>query len=257
MKASKSIFLILAVIAVAATGCSGEKDIPLPETGTWKLSEIITTREIPSLEEPVTISLSLDGTTVSGFSGCNTYFTGYKLNENSIIFENIASTRRIGPEENMALENLFLDQLALTASYKNTKEGLTLFDSDGNEILRFVPYEITDIQWDLTSYLKTEVAVETVPEDVEAFITLSKDGKLNGNTGVNILNTTYSISDGNGIQIQPGATTMMAAPTEEIGNFEQRFLELLGSAVSYRLSGDTLTLVDANDSSLLIFSCKK
>ena len=121
----------------------------------------------------------------------------------------------------------------------------------------FIPYEITDIQWDLTSYLKTEDAVETVPEDVEAFITLSKDGKLNGNTGVNILNTTYSLSDGNGIQIQPGATTMMAAPTEEIGNFEQRFLELLGSAVSYRLSGDTLTLVDANDSSLLIFSCKK
>lgn len=256
MKASKSIFLILAVIAIAAS-CSGEKSIPLPETGTWKLSEIITTREIPALKEPVTISLSLDGTTVSGFSGCNTYFTGYKLNENSIIFENIASTRRMGPEETMKLENLFLDQLALTASYKNTKEGLTLFDSDGNEILRFVPYEITDIQWDLTSYLKKEDAVETVPEDVEAFITLSKDGKLNGNTGVNILNTTYALTEGNGIQIQPGATTMMAAPTEEIGNFEQRFLELLGSAVSYRLSGDTLTLVDANDSSLLIFSCKK
>lgn len=256
MKTSKSIFLILAVIAVAATGCSGDKDIPLPESGTWKLSEIITTGEIPSLNEPVTISLSLDGTTVSGFSGCNNYFTGYKLNENSIIFENIASTRRMGPEENMKLENLFLDQLALTASYKNTKEGLTLFDSEGNELLRFVPYEITDIQWNLISYLKTENAVETLPEDVAAFITLSKDGKLNGNTGVNILNTTYAMTDGNGIQIQPGATTMMAAPTEEIGNFEQRFLELLSSAVSYRVSGDTLTLVDANNTTLLNFSCK-
>lgn len=256
MKASKSIFFVLTVIALTATACSGEKEIPLPETGTWKLSEIITTQEIPSLEEPVTISLSLDGTTVSGFSGCNNYFTGYKLNENSIIFENIASTRRMGPEETMELENLFLDQLALTASYKNTKDGLVLFDSDGNETLRFVPYEITDIQWDLISYLKTENAVETLPQDVAAFITLSKDGKLNGNTGVNILNTTYTLSEGNGIQIQPGATTMMAAPTEEIGNFEQRFLELLNSAVSYRINGNTLTLIDANNSTLLNFTSK-
>lgn len=253
MKASKSIFLIFAIIALAATSCSGEKDIPLPETGTWKLSQIITDETVPVTSEPVVITLTLDGTTVSGFSGCNNYFTGYKVTENSIMFENIASTRRMGPEENMKLENLFLDQLAKTASFKNTKTGLTLLDAEGNEILKFVPYEITEIQWDLVSYLKTDSAVESIPNGMSAFITLSKDGKLHGNTGVNLLNTTYITGENNTIQIQPGASTLMAGPDEETDNFERRILELLGSSAYYRINGNTLTILDSNNTTLLNF----
>ena len=76
------------------------------------------------------------------------------------------------------------------------------------------------------------------------------EGRLHGNTGVNIINSSYSL-DGRKIEIGMAASTMMAGP-EEWMKVERGIIDALGKAKTVKSpSKDTLELCDSTGTAVL------
>jgi heat shock protein HslJ len=83
----------------------------------------------------------------------------------------------------------------------------------------------------------------------------SADGKVGGASGCNQYSGTYTIS-GSQLEIaSPLATTMMAC-SQALMDQESAYLKALGEVKSYVISGDQLTLKDANDQDLLVYTAQ-
>lgn len=80
------------------------------------------------------------------------------------------------------------------------------------------------------------------------FMTLTSEGKLQGSTGCNRFNGSYSLK-GNRIELDPGAMTKMACA----GQGEKTFLNQLSQVASVSTSEDKLILLDDAGYSLLSF----
>lgn len=73
---------------------------------------------------------------VKGFSGCNNFFGAYTVEQDSLRFGPLASTRMACPD--LEQETLFLQALSKTTRFLIEGESLTFFNEEGAEILRFV-----------------------------------------------------------------------------------------------------------------------
>ena len=80
-----------------------------------------------------------------------------------------------------------------------------------------------------------------------------KDGKVTGQSAVNRSSGSYTTGPGDAFSTKETATTMMAGP-EPAMRAEQAYLKLLGEAASFKVSGSTLTLFDANGNESLIYA---
>ncbi len=69
-----------------------------------------------------------------GFAGCNNIFGGYELNQDSLKFINVASTRMAC--DKMDFEAKFLKKLQTINNYKIEKDILWLF-SENEEVMKF------------------------------------------------------------------------------------------------------------------------
>lgn len=69
-----------------------------------------------------------------GFAGCNNIFGGYELNQDSLKFINVASTRMAC--DKMDFEANFLKKLQTINNYKIEKDILLLF-SENEEVMKF------------------------------------------------------------------------------------------------------------------------
>jgi heat shock protein HslJ len=110
--------------------------------------------------------------------------------------------------------------------------------------------EVTGKVWNLT-LLKDK---ELLPG---SYITaqFTSDGKVGGSSGCNRYAGSYA-SSGNTLQItSPLASTMMACP-QELMDQETAYLTALGEVKFYSVTGDQLTLSDANNKSLLVYKAQ-
>jgi len=80
-----------------------------------------------------------------------------------------------------------------------------------------------------------------------------EDGSLGGTSAVNSYGGPYTATSGGDLKIGEMASTLMAG-SEGAMRAEAAYLERLQQAVKYTLSGDTLTLHDANGNELLVFT---
>ncbi|MEQ5801127.1 META domain-containing protein [Halomonas sp. H10-9-1] len=86
----------------------------------------------------------------------------------------------------------------------------------------------------------------------EAHLVLhAEDARLAGSTGCNRMMGEYE-RDGDRLRFGRVATTMMACPGEVMG-LEREFLDALGDVASWRVEGETLTLVDAEGEARIRF----
>lgn len=77
----------------------------------------------------------------------------------------------------------------------------------------------------------------------------AEEGKVHGNAGVNIVNSTYAL-DGESLDFGDAATTMMAG-TEEAMQVEQAFLGAFAKVASFKVAEDVLTLSDAEGNAVM------
>jgi heat shock protein HslJ len=79
------------------------------------------------------------------------------------------------------------------------------------------------------------------------------DGQISGASAVNSYGGPYTTGPGTAFSTGDLASTMMAGP-EPAMRAETAYLTLLREAAAFKLSGDTLTLYDANGNESLVFA---
>ncbi|RYV50096.1 META domain-containing protein [Pengzhenrongella frigida] len=79
------------------------------------------------------------------------------------------------------------------------------------------------------------------------------DGRLAGSSGVNRYTGGYTATSAGEFSVSEVASTMMAGPEPAMAA-EAAYLELLASARGFRIEGDRLALLDAEDQEMLTFA---
>lgn len=79
--------------------------------------------------------ISFDNEKVSGFMGCNMFNGSYKVNDESISFASLISTRKYCENE-MENENLWLKSVSEIASFSIDGKSVLLYDNQGKLILK-------------------------------------------------------------------------------------------------------------------------
>jgi putative lipoprotein len=127
MSMMKSFYSMAAILLVL--GCTGNEQAshaPLLDT-TWNLAEL-NNREI-QLPGPQVPHLHFEAEKVTGNDGCNNFFGGYTLEENSLKFGMLASTRMACPHlKDFDIE--FNKMISATTRYQINGNKLELFEND-------------------------------------------------------------------------------------------------------------------------------
>ncbi len=110
--------------------------------------------------------------------------------------------------------------------------------------------DVTGMVWNLTQ-LKDQ---ELLPgSNITALFTT--DGKVGGSSGCNRYSGSYT-SSGNSLEItSPLASTMMAC-SQELMDQESAYLTALAEVKTFSVTGEQLTLSDANNKSILVFKAQ-
>ncbi len=100
-------------------------------------------------------------------------------------------------------------------------------------------------RWDVTS-INNGQAISTLLDGTFATIEFGADGRISGNGGCNTYSASYQVN-GSSLSIgQTQATQMMCAEPEGLSTQEQEFLAALQRTASFRLEGNSLTLLAGN-----------
>lgn len=103
--------------------------------------------------------------------------------------------------------------------------------------------------WQMQSYQGNDALPGT-----EVTAVFAADGSLSGNSGCNNFSTGYTM-DGDSLTINDAiAATMMACLEEGVMEQEAGFLAALPATATYQISGDQLTLFDANGTAVAVFT---
>ena len=91
-------------------------------------------------------TLLLDAGRASGSGGCNRFTGGYRLEDNRLAFEPLATTRMACEPQLMRAEDDYLAALGRVAQVSGPDGALVLADAARRELLRFVPATAPDSQ---------------------------------------------------------------------------------------------------------------
>ena len=83
----------------------------------------------------------------------------------------------------------------------------------------------------------------------------TSDGKVSGSAGCNQYSGTYTAS-GNTLKISSPLASTMKACSQELMDQESAYLKALGEVRNFTVSGDQLTLSDANKKNLLVYKAQ-
>lgn len=127
------------VMAGCATAPGGDQPVPTaPLTNTyWKLVQVgektVSDQSSDPRSEPHMI-LRDDGR-FNGFSGCNRFTGQYRIEDEYLIFDSVASTRESCPDD--SIEEPLFDALADTAGVNLRGTSMKLLDADGSLLGEF------------------------------------------------------------------------------------------------------------------------
>jgi heat shock protein HslJ len=106
---------------------------------------------------------------------------------------------------------------------------------------------LTGKTWQWTASTTTVPASQSVVPDPENYtITFNEDGTWSGKADCNQVSGGYSTT-GSNLTMTLGPTTLMACPE---GSLDGLFLEGLGKAASYSISGSDLTITDSDEGTM-------
>jgi heat shock protein HslJ len=106
---------------------------------------------------------------------------------------------------------------------------------------------LTGKTWQWTASTTTVPASQSVVPDPENYtITFNEDGTWSGKADCNQVSGGYSTT-GSNLTMTLGPTTLMACPE---GSLDGLFLEGLGKAATYSISGSDLTITDSDDGTM-------
>ena len=220
----------------------------------WALTSI--TLDGSTIVVPGEIGASLVlGDDASGSAGCNDFFGSYLLDGSDLTFGPLAATKKLCQGIEQEVEDAYLPALALVTSWALNDDGsLSLFDSDGAEILSYVSGEsgIEGINWLLREQVG-DGAMAAVPDGVIVSLRL-EDGTASGTGGCNRYSGSY-VLEGSSLTFGPVASTLMAC-VGPAGEVESTYLSNMGAVATWESGDDTLTLSDAGGNAILRYEAQ-
>lgn len=233
---------LLPLVAVALlAGCGGTDDEVDAASLTGAPWTLVAGLDVPGWEE-VAPSATFEQGRLGGSTGCNRYGAAYELDGASISLGEIASTRIACEGTAQAVEEAYLAALADVARWQVADDQLTLADADGEELLRFAVPTLSG-SWTVTALLTADAVISPLART--ELTARFDDGELSGNAGCNGYGAGYRAERGT-IEIeQPISTQMACLRPAGVMEQEQAYLAALPLAASYRIEGETLTLLTA------------
>jgi heat shock protein HslJ len=242
--------LLPAVCALVLAACSLVPGGALE--GSWRLTSGTVDGQAIPLPAPVSISLKLAGTDVSGSSGCNSYGGSVQVDGDRISFGSLSQTDIGCPEPLASAERLFMG--ALGRVERGTRDGATLRLSGQGVDLAFAPIVPTPnspligVLWRLDTIVDGGTAMSTAGSD-HATLQFGDDGQVRGSTACHDFVTAFDGAAAS-VSIQPvrPATNGCGAASHEI---EQAVLATMGSGATAHVEEDRLVVEGPNGRGLV------
>lgn len=154
-----------------------EKKNMMQETlsGTYTITKVINT-DVSAKE----LIITFDDTTnkVTGFAGCNRFFGSYSVQNNTINFSNIGSSKKYCGKEIMTLEDTVLKSLKSTTSFSTNDNTISFLEND-TVLIQATNTIITAGKSAVANYEnKIEVKYQALSRNSFDFILISKSNIL-------------------------------------------------------------------------------
>ena len=254
--------LALVVVGVLLAGCLNAAGASGLEQTDWRLAQYRSDAGLVDATQDAPVAmLRFEGGDISGSAGCNRLMGSYTLDGDKLsIGPNLASTMMACPPPLMAQEQAVTKALTQAMTYALGDKMLTLVDADGEPLLTFTAMEappLVGTVWRLTRYNNGKGGVTTVLRDTEVTLMLGAGGELRGKA-CNNYRGGYT-ADAGAFRLQgPIAATKMLCPGPEGANAQEAaYFAALARAAAYDIRGDTLTLKDADGSTLAVFRAEQ
>lgn len=240
------IVFVALVLALAACGEGETLDTspwPRPD-GDWQLTAGI------APVEGFPITMSINGTEVSGRAACNSYFGTASVDGSAISFSELGQTAMGCEPEVMAAETAFLTVLGLVESFDYAEDGLVLSSPEGDLVFRqVVPVptaELVGTNWVLETLIEGETAANVGGDP--ATLLLAADGTLSGSTGCRTL--TGSWLESGGVIIVPELSADGECPSD-LARQDGLVVTVVGDEFRATVDGDLLTLTSMGGDGLV------
>jgi heat shock protein HslJ len=250
--------LAIATITLAAAACSasgGGTGGTLDGTA-WTLKTYDVGGTATAVPSGMVIDAKFAGGKVSGFSGCNVYAASAAISGATLKVGPAATTLMACDAAVTEVETAYLANLAKSATFTATSDALTIFGSDGKQLLAYGAASANPLEgeWNVTGYNTGTQAVTSPIAGTTLTATFSADGQVGGNAGCNSYSGPYKL-DGISLTVGPLATTMKACEQATMDQ-ETAFLAALQTPTTVETKGATVTLRDASGATQVVLSPK-
>ena len=239
------VVLIVGTLMLAGCGPFGGSSEEELAGQVWTLTALM--GEPPLPVTMIKAEFGADGT-VSGSSGCNTYFGPYEAGGNKLSFgQPMASTMMACEPAVMAQEQAYMKALGAVASYEIRDGKLTLCDADKTAVAEFevVKQTLAGTSWDVIAYNNGKQAVVTVIIGTEIAANFGEDGQLTGSAGCSKYVAEYR-TEGDSITISSAVVTARMACQEAVMEQENAYLAALETADTYKIEGANMEMRTAD-----------
>ncbi len=233
---------LITVLAISLPACLGS-DFADSVEGAWQMTTgTVDGQPIPAPEShPITITFQ--GDQVSGTASCNGYGGTFQIDGSSISIGELAMTEMAcSPEETMEAEAMFSD--AITRVDTVSLDGTLTLSADGVEMvfekLEPVPEEeLTGTRWILDGLIRGDAVTSPVAGS-EAFIELSTDGSVTGDTGCRPFSGQYIIEGAEVLMPELAADGHECEP--DFADQDNLFFSVVGDGFRVEIEGNRLTM---------------
>ena len=190
-------------------------------------------------------TLHLEDGTITGFSGCNTFFGTYTTDGTSLTFGMLGTTMMACEAPASTVESELLHRLEETTSFTVGVSGLELLDASGKTVVHANVSNSSLVgDWAITGYLNAEANgfMSVLEGDAAPTASFAEDGTVSGNAGCNTYNGPWTQSDDRTeISVGPLATTRMACADQDVNDQETSLLQALEASVSAEVTTHAAT----------------
>lgn len=265
--------LLLSAVLILLGSCSKKEEKPSPSTvtpplppravGTTSLDGTVWLLERlrgRAVRPGSSLTLYFEKGQAQGSAGCNRYAGSYteELARELHLTQFILRKQLCQVPELMEQERLFAESLKTTATFTMTKGRLLLQDNAGSSVAVFKAQsqELRGTIWQALSFSDGLGGMKDVVRQGRMLTAaFSADDLLTGSGGCNSYQArSAALSANRSFSFEMIMMATKQCPSDVVMEQEGQFMAAFYTAVSYRIEGRTLTLLDADGNPAVIFS---
>lgn len=209
--------------------------------------------QIPKGDD-IRITLDIEGSSLSGRSACNHYFSEIRETSDAFILDGVGGTEMGCEESLMRAEDLYLEALTDVDSRRMEGEVLVLAGAKTELLFKRVPpvptAELVDTAWRLEGVIQGSGNEATVGSAHPATLMLHGNGRLAGSTGCRELTGRWEERPGH---IAVPELSAEGSCAKDLRPQDGQVVQVIGDGFTVEIDGSSLTVSDVLSSAGLIY----